>query len=333
MEARTPFSSLVSALAIILVVSIMPVYGQIGTPCTASMITSFTPCINFVTNSTGSTNGSSPTAACCNSLKSITSNSTDCLCLIATGSIPFQIPINRTLAISLPRSCNMPGVPLQCKAAGAPIPAPGPAALGPSLSPKTSPSSSPAGSTVPGSTPQALAPEADATPALTPPSTTGSQAPTANSGSRPVVNPTSAATPSHSLSPSLLLAVLGAAVLNFYVQHYIADDLTISPPPVLDARSPQSSSSSRIPLLVLATRVFRSSLEHPAYTAIAKLLHISASIDTVPSSSGRTTPAGNFSAVATPTGYSKGATAATTTTGFACATTSTVGSGSIGFDF
>ncbi|KAK3042184.1 hypothetical protein RJ639_001304, partial [Escallonia herrerae] len=230
MEARTPFSSLVSALAIILVVSIMPVYGQISTPCTSSMITSFTPCMNFVTNS--STNGSSPTAACCNSLKSITSNGTDCLCLIATGSIPFQIPINRTLAISLPRACNMPGVPLQCKASGAPIPAPGPVALGPSLSPKTSPSSSPgvlsqpllscehvltpfgiAGSTVPGSTTPALAPEADATPALTPPSTTGSQAPTANSGSRPVVNPTSAATPSHSLSPSLLLAVLGAAVL------------------------------------------------------------------------------------------------------------------------
>ncbi|KAK3040559.1 hypothetical protein RJ639_029005 [Escallonia herrerae] len=214
MEARTPFSSLVSPLAIILVVSIMPVYGQISTPCTSTMITSFTPCMNFVTNS--STNGSSPTAACCDSLKSITSNGTDCLCLIATGSVPFQIPINRTLAISLPRACNMPGVPLQCKASGVPIPAPGPVALGPSLSPKTSPSSSPAGSTVPGSTPPALAPEADATPALTPPSTTGSQAPTANSGSRPVVNPTSAATPSHSLSPSLLLAVLGAAVLKYF---------------------------------------------------------------------------------------------------------------------
>lgn len=91
----------------------IPVYGQISTPCSASMISSFTPCLNFLTNSTA--NGTSPSADCCNALKSLTSGSMDCLCLIVTGNVPFQVPINRSLAISLPRACNMPGVPLQCK--------------------------------------------------------------------------------------------------------------------------------------------------------------------------------------------------------------------------
>lgn len=101
------------ALAIAIIVLIVPVYGQINTACSPSMLSSFSSCMSFITNSTA--NGTSPTSDCCNSLKSITSNSTDCLCLIVTGSVPFQIPINRTLAIALPRACNMPGVPLQCK--------------------------------------------------------------------------------------------------------------------------------------------------------------------------------------------------------------------------
>jgi hypothetical protein len=37
------------------------------------------------------------------------------LCLVVTGSVPFGVPINRTLAISLPRACNVPGVPVQCE--------------------------------------------------------------------------------------------------------------------------------------------------------------------------------------------------------------------------
>ncbi|KAM0031450.1 putative bifunctional inhibitor/plant lipid transfer protein/seed storage helical [Helianthus debilis subsp. tardiflorus] len=119
------FRCLVLALVGALCLEVAPVYSQITTPCSPTMITSFTPCLNFLTNST--TNGSTtPTSDCCNSLKTLTSRGTDCLCLIVTGSVPFQIPINRTLAISLPRACNMPGVPLQCKApAGSPIPAPG----------------------------------------------------------------------------------------------------------------------------------------------------------------------------------------------------------------
>ncbi|GFZ14202.1 bifunctional inhibitor/lipid-transfer protein/seed storage 2S albumin superfamily protein [Actinidia rufa] len=203
MKAFVPSSSFLPTLAIVLAVVLFPVHAQIRAPCTASMISTFSPCMNYLTNSTA--NGTSPTSDCCNSLKSLMSNGTDCMCLIATGSIPFQIPINRTLAISLPRACNMPGVPLQCKASIAPIPAPGPIALGPSLSP-----SAPAALT------PTAPPEADATPALTPPSTTvGSEAPTSNSGIRPVLTP-SAAEPSLGFSPSLLLTLFGAVVLKYY---------------------------------------------------------------------------------------------------------------------
>ncbi|KAA8527625.1 hypothetical protein F0562_034980 [Nyssa sinensis] len=214
MEVFTAFPRLVPALAIALMVLIMPACGQISSPCTASMLTSFSPCMNFVTNST--INGTSPTADCCNALKSLASNGKDCMCLIVSGSASFQMPINRTLAISLPRACNMPGVPVQCKAAGAPIPAPGPVALAPTKSTGAAPSPSPKASTVPTTVPPALAPEADTTPDLIPATpTVESEAPTTNSGIRPVLTP-SAAKPSHSFSPSLLLAVFGVIVLKYY---------------------------------------------------------------------------------------------------------------------
>ncbi|KAL2463839.1 non-specific lipid-transfer protein-like protein [Forsythia ovata] len=270
----------------LIVLSLTSTYAQITTPCTPSMISTFTPCMNFVTNS--SLNGTSPPSDCCNSLKSLMNTGKDCFCLIATGSVPFNLPVNRTLAISLPRACNMPGVALQCKASGSPVPAPGPAAFGPTMSPKAAPSPTseaptspeplsptlgPAADATPtppspttgntgnraGVTPSAaqpsftsgapapapvptafgptvspksappptskapaaseplsptLSPEADATP--TPPSpTTGSGAPTSTTGNRAGVTP-SAAQPSFSVSPLLLLAMLGVIALKYY---------------------------------------------------------------------------------------------------------------------
>lgn len=100
-------------LAIVSILSVVPSYGQTSSPCNASMIISLAPCMNFITNSTS--NGTSPTTACCDALKSVTSTNLDCACLLVTGNIPFQLPINRTLALSLPRACNTAGVPLQCK--------------------------------------------------------------------------------------------------------------------------------------------------------------------------------------------------------------------------
>ncbi|KAJ6431458.1 hypothetical protein OIU84_018855 [Salix udensis] len=209
MERFGAFSRMTPFLAVALAVMILPVHGQINTACTTSVLATFTPCMNFLTNST-SANGTAPSADCCGSLKNLTSNGRDCFCLLVTGNIPFSIPINRTLAISLPRACNMPGVPVQCQATGVPLPAPGPVTLGPTLSPGVSPSASPKASVVPEPTPSTLPPVSDTTPLLTPPSSTvDTTAPTSTPGSRPVLTPASASVPSHSLSPSLLLFALG----------------------------------------------------------------------------------------------------------------------------
>ncbi|KAL1316957.1 hypothetical protein HN51_069069 [Arachis hypogaea] len=213
MERLGPLCRIVAVLAVA-VAMVVPAYAQISTPCNTSTIsTSFTPCVGYLTGS--SSNSTSPTAACCNSVKSLTSGGMDCLCLIVTGSVPFRIPFNRTLAISLPRACNLPGVPVQCKSTGSPLPAPGPAALGPSLSPASAPSG-----LIPSPSPQdspllpspvtpSLAPESD-----TIPPSVDSGAPSATSG-RAGLTPSSAVS-SYSLLPSAVLVALGYGVLKHY---------------------------------------------------------------------------------------------------------------------
>ncbi|NP_001236604.1 putative lipid transfer protein precursor [Glycine max] len=202
MERFVRLLTVVLAMAMVLAA---PAHAQISTPCSTSMINGFfNPCMNFLTNSSGNGNGTSPTAECCNSIKSLTSGGMDCLCLIMTGNVPFRIPINRTLAISLPRTCNLPRLPLQCKSS--PLPAPGPAAFGPSLSP-SAPSLSPEASSVLPS--PSLAPLSDITPPLLTPSsaTTGS--------GRSDLTPSSAM-PSYRFLPSVVLIALGFAVLKHY---------------------------------------------------------------------------------------------------------------------
>ncbi|KAJ7980011.1 Non-specific lipid-transfer protein [Quillaja saponaria] len=214
MEHFVPLCWRLTAVLTMAMVMTIPSFGQINTSCSPSMLSSVTPCLNFLSGS--SSNGTSPTPNCCNSLRSLTSNGTDCFCLIVTASVPFRVPINRTLAISLPRACNLPGVPVQCKATAAPLPAPGPASLGPSASHGFIPSPSPEASDVPEPITPALAPQSDTTPLLTPPSpTVDSEAPAGTTaGSRPVLTPSSAV--SYSLSTTLLLVVIGLAALKFY---------------------------------------------------------------------------------------------------------------------
>ncbi|KAL2939946.1 Lipid transfer-like protein VAS [Bienertia sinuspersici] len=164
------------------------IHAQIPTsPCTNSMISSFTPCVNYLTNSSGS--GSSPTTECCNSLRSLMSNGTDCLCQIVTAS------------------------------PGAPIPAPGPAAFGsPSPSPATSMSPTPSSvGTAPTTETPAISPASDANPALTPPSTTeGGLSPTSigsTPGTSSSVTP-STATPSLSIAPTFLLLSVAIMIMK-----------------------------------------------------------------------------------------------------------------------
>ncbi|GAB4843354.1 hypothetical protein Ancab_013320 [Ancistrocladus abbreviatus] len=213
MEVSKALNCYFSALAVVLTLLIIPsVYGQVGSPCTFSMLTSFTPCMGLLTNA--SANGTSPTPACCSALKSLMSNGTGCICQIMTGGIPvripFRIPINRTLALSLPQSCNMTGVPLQCKANSAPAPAPGPLAFSPAPSPTTAASPSPTTETaVPNSISPAPAPESGSTPAVNSPS------PASDTGSRSGLTPPSAANPPLSISPSIVLFSLAVVIIKY----------------------------------------------------------------------------------------------------------------------
>ncbi|XLS73906.1 hypothetical protein HN51_030771 [Arachis hypogaea] len=120
--------TVISTILIIIMGTLNLVKGQITTPCTTSMITNFTPCANFITGS--SSNGLAPSSSCCDSLRSLMSNSIDCACLVISANAPIPLPINSVLALFLPQACNINELPLQCKASGSPVPAPGPAMLG-----------------------------------------------------------------------------------------------------------------------------------------------------------------------------------------------------------
>ncbi|KAM1278904.1 hypothetical protein ACFX13_031849 [Malus domestica] len=195
----------------LLIISLRLVNGQISTPCTTSMISSVTPCANYITGSTS--NGGSPTAGCCSSLKSLMGTGMDCACLLITGGVPVQLPINRTLALSLPRACKMGGVPVQCKASGSPLPAPGPSLLGPTPPPTVS--SSPRASKAVASGP---APESGTSDDLQPASPSDeSEAPTQSTQGigRPQLTP-SASSLSYVSPPSVLLIMLGIMVFNSY---------------------------------------------------------------------------------------------------------------------
>src|SRR4051794_10771352 len=101
----------VSAAVLLALALPAPASGQAAS-CTASLVSSFTPCLSYITNG----NSSSPTPGCCRSLSALVNASTGCACLLLTGSVPLGgVPVNRTLAVTLPRACNSMAVPLQCK--------------------------------------------------------------------------------------------------------------------------------------------------------------------------------------------------------------------------
>ncbi|XP_073024163.1 non-specific lipid transfer protein GPI-anchored 16-like isoform X2 [Primulina eburnea] len=206
-KSRMAHSYAQSLVATLLICMFFEANAQISTPCTSSMINSFSPCLNYVTGSSAS--GSSPTHDCCNSLESLVSGSMDCACLIITGNVPVSVPfVNRSLAISLPRVCKT-SVPLKCKASGDPLPAPGPVLFGPSAAPAAA------------STHASKAAAADAPPPAdtldispaSPPEF--SLAPNANPGIRPVVDPRSDSNLSTASLPYLVLIFIGMVVFKF----------------------------------------------------------------------------------------------------------------------
>ncbi|KAL8162724.1 hypothetical protein V2J09_014213 [Rumex salicifolius] len=212
-------STVAAALVVILAV-VLPTNGQTPlSPCTASMLTSFTPCMNFLSNST--TNMTTPTPGCCSSLKSLASNGTGCLCQILSGGVPFRMPINRTSAISLPKSCNMAGVPLQCNSpTGAPAPAPAPGSSPAALSPTAASSPSPSASVIPtvSSPSPSESPASDVTPTATSPTDSTETTPTSSSVTPGKASNTATSDAQSSLhfSPSLLLVPVALAMLKYY---------------------------------------------------------------------------------------------------------------------
>lgn len=103
-------------LTMLFIATPITVRAQISNmPCTISMITTFTPCLNFITGS--SANGNSTTQLdCCKSLNTLINTSLKCTCLlILSANNLFSVPSNRTTTILLPQVCNTGGISTQCK--------------------------------------------------------------------------------------------------------------------------------------------------------------------------------------------------------------------------
>ncbi|CAD6220988.1 unnamed protein product [Miscanthus lutarioriparius] len=201
--------TLAAAVAMLLLASPAPVSGQPGivvagaVSCTASLVTSFTPCLNFITNGSAS-----PTDDCCRSLGALTKASAGCACLILTGSVPLGVPVNRTLAVTLPRACNSTSLQLQCRdASSAQSPAPGPIADAPAPSMFMAP--------LPPATAAAPEPEAPATAPPVEPTATATP-PISQVQTKPTVVPSAAWRASSDVPATAgfaLLLVVGAALM------------------------------------------------------------------------------------------------------------------------
>ncbi|KAI3760106.1 hypothetical protein L1987_50496 [Smallanthus sonchifolius] len=226
-------------LAIILAIMVFTVTGQISTPCTVSMIASFTPCVNYITGS--SANGGSPTASCCKTVESLMTTSMQCTCLIVTGNVPFSLPgsINQALAINLPKACNSKSVPMQCKSTGIPLPPTGPALFVPppppprahppaADSPELPPSPSGSTTAMLAPTPSEMSPDGlpEPDPHVSNPVIPDASAPTAHhgpqvgSGIRPVLTPASASNRLQS-SPTVILLMLAAITITSFREVFI----------------------------------------------------------------------------------------------------------------
>ncbi|CAH1424715.1 unnamed protein product [Lactuca virosa] len=222
-------------LAITLAISVITVNSQISTPCSVSMLATFSPCVNFITGS--SANGGSPTAGCCAAVESLMTTSSECMCLIVTGNVPVTLPsaINQALAITLPRVCNSKSVPLQCKSTGVPLPPAGPALfvppppkIPPPPPPRALPPAADSPDIPPGSVTSSLAPtpsdttsddlDARELPGAPPASAPAARkGPTVGSGIRPVLTPAASSSnpPLMVSQPVLLLTLAAIAVTNF----------------------------------------------------------------------------------------------------------------------
>ncbi|MED6194793.1 hypothetical protein PIB30_031893 [Stylosanthes scabra] len=113
---RIMLSSATTLLLMTSTIRMVDCQSQSSTACTISMMSSITPCANFITGSTNNNNNNAatPSTTCCDSLRSLMSSSMDCACMLISN---LQRPITQAIAMSLSRACNINGV-VQCKAPG-----------------------------------------------------------------------------------------------------------------------------------------------------------------------------------------------------------------------
>lgn len=99
-------------IGLVLAVIGMLYSGGLAQSSCNNVITNLASCLNYVTG-----NSSTPSSTCCSQLANVVQSSPQCLCTLLNNNVPsIGIPINQTLALSLPGACNVQTPPItQCK--------------------------------------------------------------------------------------------------------------------------------------------------------------------------------------------------------------------------
>ncbi|KAF7146494.1 hypothetical protein RHSIM_Rhsim04G0200200 [Rhododendron simsii] len=94
--------------------------GRAQSGCT-NVLLSLAPCLNYVTGAS-----SSPSPSCCSQLANVVQSQPQCLCTaLSGGGSSLGISINQTLALELPKACNVQTPPVsECNAANGPATSP-----------------------------------------------------------------------------------------------------------------------------------------------------------------------------------------------------------------
>lgn len=94
--------------AVMVAASIGESLAQPPDPCTP-VITAMLPCLPFLI-----ADEATPTAGCCTAFSGVLQSQPTCLCVVLNGGGP--VPLNLTLALQLPDSCNVKAPPVKdCK--------------------------------------------------------------------------------------------------------------------------------------------------------------------------------------------------------------------------
>uniref|UniRef100_A0A2P2P421 Bifunctional inhibitor/plant lipid transfer protein/seed storage helical domain-containing protein n=1 Tax=Rhizophora mucronata TaxID=61149 RepID=A0A2P2P421_RHIMU len=107
--------------ALFLVFAVMTIDEVAAQSGCSTVLVGLAPCLNYVSGNT-----STPSSSCCSQLASVVKSQPRCLCtLVNGGGSSLGVNINQTLALSLPKACNVQTPPVsQCNAVDAPAASP-----------------------------------------------------------------------------------------------------------------------------------------------------------------------------------------------------------------